>query len=234
MCASVSVPYPPPGGASGLSVARRRRIIEPPAGSRPRYRAAFAFPSYASAAVPALVAQPAEARRSGRRQCEFDSRRGHAPPQPPSHALVPQQVDGPARGAGPGDGYEGSTPSERTHHQCAGVPPQHTAPHTARSLIPTVGRTSAKRPATGSTPIRASTLATARTAPRTSRRHDSRSTPPSPCTTARRPAAGAWLRTWLASRISLAPISAHGYAIHVRLYLEPRRGRTPLNELRTA
>jgi integrase len=45
---------------------------------------------------------------------------------------------------------------------------------------------------------------------------------------------GAWLRTWLASRISLAPISAHGYATHVRLYLEPFLGRIPLSELRTA
>jgi hypothetical protein len=45
---------------------------------------------------------------------------------------------------------------------------------------------------------------------------------------------GAWLRTWLTSRISLAPISAHGYATHVRLYLEPFLDRIPLNELRTA
>lgn len=42
-----------------------------------------------------------------------------------SHALVPQQVDGPARGAGPRQGYEGSTPSERTHHQRAAVPPMY-------------------------------------------------------------------------------------------------------------
>ena len=45
---------------------------------------------------------------------------------------------------------------------------------------------------------------------------------------------GAWLRTWLSSRISLALISAQGYAIHIRLYLEPFLGRIPLRNLRTA
>ena len=44
-------------------------------------------------------------------------------------------------------GVEGSSPSERTHGPAARM---------ARSLIPTVGRTSAKRLARGSTPLRAS------------------------------------------------------------------------------
>lgn len=32
---------------------------------------------------------------------------------------------------------------------------------------------------------------------------------------------GAWLRTWIDSRTTLAPISREGYEIHIRLYLEP-------------
>ena len=43
---------------------------------------------------------------------------------------------------------------------------------------------------------------------------------------------GAWLRAWLASCISVAPLTEKGYRIHVRLYLEPRLGRIPLKELR--
>jgi integrase len=43
---------------------------------------------------------------------------------------------------------------------------------------------------------------------------------------------GAWLRTWLASCISLAPLTEHGYRTHVRLYLEPALGHIPLNDLR--
>jgi integrase len=45
---------------------------------------------------------------------------------------------------------------------------------------------------------------------------------------------GAWLRTWLDSRTSLAPISREGYEIHIRLYLDPILGRIPLTELRRA
>lgn len=43
---------------------------------------------------------------------------------------------------------------------------------------------------------------------------------------------GAWLRTWLGSRVSLAPATAKAYAFHVRLHLEPALGRIPLKELR--
>lgn len=43
---------------------------------------------------------------------------------------------------------------------------------------------------------------------------------------------GAWLRAWLASRESLAPLTARGYGFHVRLYLEPMLGRYPLVALR--
>ena len=45
---------------------------------------------------------------------------------------------------------------------------------------------------------------------------------------------GAWPHTWLASRISLAPISAQGYGIHIRLYLDPFLGRIPLRNLNRA
>ena len=45
---------------------------------------------------------------------------------------------------------------------------------------------------------------------------------------------GAWLRTWIDSRTTLAPISREGYEIHIRLYLEPILGRIPLTELRRA
>lgn len=43
---------------------------------------------------------------------------------------------------------------------------------------------------------------------------------------------GGWLRTWLGSRVSLAPLTAKAYGIHIRLYLEPALGRIPLRELR--
>src|ERR1700684_1730370 len=42
---------------------------------------------------------------------------------------------------------------------------------------------------------------------------------------------GACLRACLASRISLAPLTEHGYRTHVRLYLEPTLGHIPLTEL---
>ena len=45
---------------------------------------------------------------------------------------------------------------------------------------------------------------------------------------------GAWLRAWMDSRASLAPLTRHAYEIHIRLYLEPNLGRVPLAELRTA
>lgn len=45
---------------------------------------------------------------------------------------------------------------------------------------------------------------------------------------------GAWLHTWLASRISLAPISAQGYQVHIRLYLDAFLGRIPLRKLNRA
>ena len=43
---------------------------------------------------------------------------------------------------------------------------------------------------------------------------------------------GAWLRAWLASSISVAPLTEKGYRIHVRLYLERWLGHIPLKELR--
>jgi integrase len=43
---------------------------------------------------------------------------------------------------------------------------------------------------------------------------------------------GAWLRSWLASRISVAPQTEYGYRLHVKLYLEPLLGHLPLTELR--
>ena len=45
---------------------------------------------------------------------------------------------------------------------------------------------------------------------------------------------GGWLRTWLGSRISLAPATANAYAFHIRLHLEPALGRIPLKDLRGA
>jgi integrase len=43
---------------------------------------------------------------------------------------------------------------------------------------------------------------------------------------------GGWLRTWLGSRVSLAPAAAKAYGFHIRLHLEPALGRIPLRELR--
>lgn len=40
-----------------------------------------------------------------------------------------------------------------------------------------------------------------------------------------------WLRTWIDTRITLAPISREGYDIHIRLYLEPHLGHIPLTQL---
>jgi hypothetical protein len=45
---------------------------------------------------------------------------------------------------------------------------------------------------------------------------------------------GAWLRAWLASRDTLAPLTQHGYSEHVTRYLEPMLGHIPLRALRRA
>ena len=60
------------------------------------------------------------------------------------------------------------------------------------------------------------------------RRPDARADAPATIST------GAWLRAWLASRDTLAPLTRHGYAEHVMRYLEPMLGHIPLSALRRA
>lgn len=43
---------------------------------------------------------------------------------------------------------------------------------------------------------------------------------------------GSWLRAWLASRDTLAPLTQRGYTEHVTCYLEPMLGHIPLRALR--
>jgi integrase len=58
------------------------------------------------------------------------------------------------------------------------------------------------------------------------RRPDARADAPATIST------GAWLRAWLASRDTLAPLTQRGYAEHVTCYLEPMLGHIPLHALR--
>ncbi len=58
------------------------------------------------------------------------------------------------------------------------------------------------------------------------RRPDARADAPATIST------GAWLRAWLASRDTLAPLTQRGYAEHISCYLEPMLGHIPLRALR--